>query len=738
MDVPGDQFSRTGAQQVSTAPVPVQRAPRRRRPSGEAPPLPRKLQTSGVRWLTAVIVVVALTALVFGRGMRGLAIAVTVADDAVVQWFAGLDVPGLVGFWRLLAAIGSWWVLNSLLYGLILALLVLRRWRHLIVFLISANLLSVVLDLVSMLGRRPRPFGVEIHAAWGGWALPPHQVTFLAALLVSILYTMVPEGRWRNVGKAAAAVLVALLAVGRVALGAETFTDAVVATVLGVTIPLLAFRLFTPNEVFPVVYKRGRSAHLDVGGARGEAIRRALTEQLGLVVESVKPFGLAGSAGSTPLRITVAGEDGGPPRILFGKLYARSHLRADRWYKLGRELLYGRLEDEKPFNTVQRLVQQEDYALRVCRDAGLPSPQPYGFVELTPDWEYMLVTEFFEGAVELGEAEVTEAIIDDGLGVIRKLWHAGLAHRDVKPANLLVRDGRMLLIDVAFVENRPSPWRQAVDLANMMLCLALRSTPGIVYQRALRQFTVEEITEAFAAARGLALPSQLRRMIRSQGRDLHGEFVKLLPSPPQPVRIQRWSLRRVGLMAMMAALLALVVGWTLGSLLKNDAATKTSIGIARLDCDRYETLWLMAQSVPSASQLPCIQEELPGWTVANVAVNDGRSLITLNHDRAGKPVVVLQLTATCDTGGAVEAPSQVAQGQRFESPDQMGGGYDATWYERFEGGCVTYQLHSQNDPIGRFATEARVLLSFTSRQHLADELQRRSNGRLQLDPGTTP
>ena len=48
-------------------------------------------------------------------------------------------------------------------------------------------------------------------------------------------------------------------------------------------------------------------------------------------------------------------------------------------------------------------------------------------------------------------------MIDDGLGIIRKLWDAGLADRDIKPANLLVRDGRMLLIDVAFVESRPSP-----------------------------------------------------------------------------------------------------------------------------------------------------------------------------------------------------------------------------------------------------------------------------------------
>jgi tRNA A-37 threonylcarbamoyl transferase component Bud32 len=258
----------------------------------------------------------------------------------------------------------------------------------------------------------------------------------------------------------------------------------------------------------------------------------------------VRPFGLAGSAGSTPLRITVKSD---PPTYLFGKLYARSHLRADRWYKLGRELLYGRLEDEKPFNTVRRLVQQEDYALRLCRDAGLPSPTPYGFVELTPDREYLLVTEFFQDATELGEATADEAIIDGGLAIVRRLWEAGLAHRDIKPANLLVRDGRLLLIDVAFVEARPSPWRQAVDLANMMLCLALRSSPEQVYQRALRQFSVEEISEGFAAARGLALPSQLRRMLRAQGRDLHGEFVRLLPAPPQPIRVQRWSVPRVGL-----------------------------------------------------------------------------------------------------------------------------------------------------------------------------------------------
>jgi membrane-associated phospholipid phosphatase len=280
-----------------------------------------------------------------------------------------------VGPLRGLARIGSWWVLYTLYFGLVLTLLVLRRWRHLIIWLVAWQLGAYLTLALERIARRPRPFGVDLQASWGGWALPSVQVTAMTAVLMGVLYTLVPEGRWRNTGKWLVAGLVTLVGVARVALGVDAPTDVLVGVGIGVTIPLLLFRRFTPNEVFPVAYRRGRGAHLDIGGARGAAILRALEDQLGLVVEEVKPFGLAGSAGSTPLRITVKGD---PPRQLFGKLYAQSHLRSDRWYKLGRELLYGRLEDEKPFNTVRRLVQQEDYALSLMQRAGLPSPTPFG------------------------------------------------------------------------------------------------------------------------------------------------------------------------------------------------------------------------------------------------------------------------------------------------------------------------------------------------------------------------
>jgi membrane-associated phospholipid phosphatase/tRNA A-37 threonylcarbamoyl transferase component Bud32 len=734
VDQSADQSTRTSTSGLRPPPTVPLRSPRRRRPSGEPPPLPHHLHTTGVGWLVASVVLVGLSMAVFAGGLRGPAVAVTVLDDAAVGWLAGLDGPGLEGTWEALAFLGSWWVLNALGWGLVLALLALRRFRQLILVLVVTQLLTMVIyQLVGPIAQRPRPFGVEIRAGWGSWALPSVQVAALAATVVVILYTLVPEGRWRQRGKLLGTGVVALAGLGRVALGAEAPTDVLVGAAIGVTIPLVLFRLFAPNEIFPIRYRRARAAHLDVTGPRGEAIRRGLEDQLGIQVAEVRPFGLSGSAGSTPLRITVKGD---PPTYLFAKLYARSHLRADRWYKLGRELLYGRLEDEKPFNTVRRLVQQEDYALRLCRDAGLPTPRPYGVVELTPEREYLLVTEFFAGAAELGEAEIDEGVIDDGLAIIRRLWEAGLAHRDIKPANLLVRDGRLLLIDVAFIELRPSPWRQAVDLANMMLCLALRSSPELVYQRALRQFSVEEITEGFAAARGLALPSQLRRMLKAQGRDLHAEFVRLLPTPPQPIPIQRWSWRRVGLLAAVALGVALLVDQGALSINYREAvATPTVVG--ELACADLEPQWLLAQSVPTASLVPCLGSLPAGWSVGPVTVNNGRAVISLNHDRAGTGVLVVQLTAGCDTKGAVQVNSNHPQVRRYQRTDQQTPRLEAIHFDRFPGGCVTARATVPAANRAEVTGDLATILHYTTRQALQQALDQRSGGRLRLDPPAT-
>ena len=531
----------------SAAPAHIVRTRAHRRPSGEPPPLPHHLDTTGKGWLAALVFLPVFWAFLATRIGRT---TIDVFDHQVAQAFAHLHSPGLTHVALDLNSLGSQWTYRLLFWSVLVVCVVFRRFRHLLVFIGAVVIVATVTAAVEVWFDRPRPLGVELLGPWTDFAHPSRNAAAITGGSLGVLYTVVPQGRLRQIGKWLAAALVTVFVLDRLYLGVDGFTDLLAGAVLGVAVPLVAFRVLVPNEAFPIRYRRGRTAHLDVGGERGRAIRTALEDQLGLVVTDVHPFGLLGSAGSTPLRVTVKGD---PDTYLFAKLYAATHLRSDRWYKFARSLLYGRLEAEARFTTVRHMVQYEDYTVRLVKAAGISGPEPYGIVEITPEREYLVVTQFFDGAIELGEASVDTSIIDQGLHIVRQLWEAGLAHRDIKPSNLLVHDGRLCLIDPAFTEVRPTPWRQAVDLANMMLTLALYSSPLQVYERAINFFTFEEITEAFAATRGLTMPSQIRHIMRERGRDLHREFTDILP-PYRRIAIQRWSVRRV------AVLIAVVVG----------------------------------------------------------------------------------------------------------------------------------------------------------------------------------
>ena len=394
------------------------------------------------------------------------------------------------------------------------------------------------MDVITEVMTRPRPYGVLIIAGWTGYSAPALSAGILAFLLISIAYCLVVPGRPRSYAKAAIAVIVTVFCLACLYLAVDHVDDLILGVALGVAIPVSAFRFFTPNEVFPVAYRSGNTAHVDVTGPRGEAIRQGMRDQLGFTVTGITPVGLESSAGSTPLRLRT---EGAPQEYLFGKLYTKGHVRADRWYKIWRTILYGSLEDEHPFQTVRRLAEYEDYALRLLQAAGIAVARPYGIVEITPEREYLLVTEFFDGAVEIGDADLDDQVIDQGLQLIRTLWDAGIAHRDIKPGNLMVRAGQLLLIDVAFAQVRPSPWRQAVDLGNMMLVLAVRTDPARVYRQALNYFTEAELAEAFAATRGVASPTQLRAFMKRDPRDLVAEFRTLAPQrqPDRAAALER-------------------------------------------------------------------------------------------------------------------------------------------------------------------------------------------------------
>ena len=519
----------------------------RRRPTGEAPPLPRHVSRSTQAFVGLAIGVGVLWVALLNQASAQV---VTTVDEAVLDAVARLRTDVLDDAMKALHAVGSEWTVRLLGWPMLVMLLAVRRFQHLVTLLVVTMTVGAMDAGMAVAIGRMRPTDPSPIGSWSGYAHPSMPVVMLGLAVVGVLYTLVPAGAWRNRAAVVGVVVVGLAAFARVYLAVDHPTDVVAAMVTGMAVPAAAFRLLVPDDVMPVVYRRGRRAHLDVGGRRGEGIATALRTQLGLELVQVEPFALSGSAGSTPVHIVV--KDGTGERSLFGKVYANVHLRSDRWYKLARTVMYGRLEDERSFNTVRRLVEYEDHMLRVARDAGLPTAEPYGFVEITPEREYLLVTEFLDGVSPCNAETVDDAVIDDALRLVRRMWDTGLAHRDIKPANLLVRDGRVFVIDLAFAALRPSPWRQAVDLANMMVTLAVFTTPERVYQRALAFFSPDEIAEAFAASRGATIPTQLRTIVKEDGRHVATRLRELAPARP-PVSIQRWTVRRIGLTLAVAA-----------------------------------------------------------------------------------------------------------------------------------------------------------------------------------------
>ena len=203
----------------------------------------------------------------------------------------------------------------------------------------------------------------------------------------------------------------------------------------------------------------------------------------------------------------------------------------------GRTILYGQLEDETPVGSVRRLATYEDYALRLLADHQVRVAHTYGVVELTPNQEYMLVTEFFENARNLGDAQVDDQVIDDGVAMVRTFWDIGVAPAtSSRPTS--VKDVHLHLVDVS-ASSPPLTWRQAVDLSKILLCwpwAGPRSVlPAPPWNSPLR--------DRLGVRRAVASPSPPSSS-QSQGTAACWTFPPSRPRPPA-VSIQRWSTQRL-------------------------------------------------------------------------------------------------------------------------------------------------------------------------------------------------
>jgi hypothetical protein len=153
---------------------------------------------------------------------------------------------------------------------------------------------------------------------------------------------------------------------------------------------------------------------------------------------------------------------------------------------------------------------------------------------------------------------------------------------------------------------------------------------------------------------------------------------------------------------------------------------------------RVPLLVLMAQAVPTASQLPCVDLDnlTAEWSVTDVFVRNGRARFALDSIHLDHHAVEVVLERTCRFGKVTRVPSDHPGLQRFQEVNEIRSGreFRGAIYYLFRGGCVTYRLDFRGGEQARPLGDVVLALGFVPRAEVAAALREDSGGRLSLDP----
>jgi len=146
---------------------------------------------------------------------------------------------------------------------------------------------------------------------------------------------------------------------------------------------------------------------------------------------------------------------------------------------------------------------------------------------------------------------------------------------------------------------------------------------------------------------------------------------------------------------------------------------------------------LMAQAVPTASWVPCLEGMPLGWHFSDMDVDRGSARFWLDSDRDGLRAIEIRLTESCSTSRATEIPSDRPEMRRLERVSQVTPMYIGRRYYLFDGGCITVVFRLSGENRGEPLAVATQGLGAVPRDDLRAMVHEDSDGRLDLDPPTT-
>jgi hypothetical protein len=130
------------------------------------------------------------------------------------------------------------------------------------------------------------------------------------------------------------------------------------------------------------------------------------------------------------------------------------------------------------------------------------------------------------------------------------------------------------------------------------------------------------------------------------------------------------------------------------------------------------TAILLAQAVPDAELIPCVDTLPTGWELAATEISSAGAEFVFNHDRAGARALVLTFSAACAVDEATMVPSDEPGADRYELVREIRGGYDGTRFYTYAGGCTAYAFDIPGSGWSPHVGDMTSALSFRSREEV--------------------
>jgi hypothetical protein len=127
---------------------------------------------------------------------------------------------------------------------------------------------------------------------------------------------------------------------------------------------------------------------------------------------------------------------------------------------------------------------------------------------------------------------------------------------------------------------------------------------------------------------------------------------------------------------------------------------------------------IVAQSVPTATLVPCLGPLPHGWEVDTVRVDQDGSVVRLDSDRAGTDAARLVFSRHCDITDAVLVPSDQSGVPAYEAIGRIQPGFLGARTYVFEGGCVRWEFDFDPNVSTTLAIDLQTRLTLVPRSEI--------------------